>query len=51
MASQDDAQDARWYPVDALPQLAFDHKLVVRESFKHVAEKPQAAAVGARGAA
>jgi hypothetical protein len=42
MQAADDAADARWYDVRALPKLAFDHKLVVRECFKH-ASKMQAA--------
>lgn len=43
---QDDARDAKWFPVGELPALAFDHKLVVRESLKCLADK--AAAQGAR---
>lgn len=37
MQAADDAADARWYPVTELPPLAFDHKEVVREGFKHLA--------------
>lgn len=33
----DDAADARWYPVDALPSLAFDHQLIVRDAFRKLA--------------
>ena len=35
----DDAKDARWFDVGGLPKLAFDHKLVVREAFKVLANK------------
>jgi hypothetical protein len=45
-AAQDDAKDAQWFDVAALPQLAFDHKLVVRASLRHLAKQPQAASVG-----
>ena len=43
---QDDAKDARWFDVSALPQLAFDHKLVVRSSLRHLAKQPAAQAIG-----
>lgn len=42
----DDAKEAQWFPVGDLPDLAFDHKMVVREAMRAVAAKPQAAAVG-----
>lgn len=32
----DDAADARWFPVDALPVLAFDHGVIVRHAFAHI---------------
>ncbi|KAG1657945.1 hypothetical protein FOA52_000976 [Chlamydomonas sp. UWO 241] len=38
----DDARDAQWFDVCALPALAFDHKLVVRESFRALAGKADA---------
>ncbi|KXZ56934.1 hypothetical protein GPECTOR_1g842 [Gonium pectorale] len=41
----DDAKDARWFDVSSLPQLAFDHKLVVRSSLRHLAKQPAAAAL------
>ncbi|KAI7845785.1 hypothetical protein COHA_000699 [Chlorella ohadii] len=33
----DDAQAAQWYDVQQLPKLAFDHKLIVRTAFRHLA--------------
>lgn len=33
----DDAQAAQWFPIPRLPRLAFDHKLVVRTAFRHLA--------------
>ena len=32
----DDAADARWFPLDALPALAFDHAGIVRRAFEHI---------------
>lgn len=29
----DDAANARWFPITALPQLAFDHELILKEFF------------------
>ncbi|CAD7703388.1 unnamed protein product [Ostreobium quekettii] len=34
----DDAADAQWFDVGALPMLAFDHKLIVRDSFNRLAQ-------------
>lgn len=41
--AQDDAADARFYPVGELPPLAFDHTLVVRRALRRLAELPEAA--------
>lgn len=46
-AAQDDAKEACWFDVAALPPLAFDHKLVVRTCLRRLAELPAAAAEGA----
>jgi hypothetical protein len=43
---QDDAKDAQWFDVDSLPELAFDHKLVVRRSLRHLAAQPEAKQTG-----
>lgn len=32
-------QAAQWYPIGQLPTLAFDHKLIVRTSFRHLARE------------
>ena len=29
----DDAAQAEWFPIDKLPELAFDHKLILRDFF------------------
>ncbi|KAG2487894.1 hypothetical protein HYH03_013476 [Edaphochlamys debaryana] len=47
----DDAKDARWFDISALPALAFDHKLVVRSSLRHLAKQPAAASVAGLAAA
>jgi len=43
---QDDAQDARWFALNDLPPLAFDHKLVIRTTLLKLAEKPQVSSDG-----
>ncbi|KAL4448962.1 hypothetical protein ABPG77_007679 [Micractinium sp. CCAP 211/92] len=37
----DDAQAAQWFPIPSLPRLAFDHKLVVRTAFRHLAAQAE----------
>lgn len=32
----DDAADVHWYPLDALPELAFDHKVILEETISRV---------------
>lgn len=35
----DDAAKARWFPVDEVPQLAFDHDMILREALHRLREK------------
>lgn len=35
----DDAADAGWYPIDDLPELAFDHKLIMKKTYEHLAKE------------
>ena len=35
----DDAQDAQWFGMDDVPQLAFDHDMILREALKALREK------------
>ena len=37
-AAADDAADARWFPLDHLPQLAFDHDEIVRAAVERLQE-------------
>ena len=32
----DDASDARWYPIDEVPQLAFDHDFILRKAMQQL---------------
>ena len=34
----DDARTARWFPIQAVPQLAFDHELILRTALKRLKE-------------
>jgi 8-oxo-dGTP diphosphatase len=35
VAGSDDARNADWFPVDALPPLAFDHDRIIPEALEH----------------
>lgn len=35
----DDAADARWFPVNEVPQLAFDHDLILRDALTRLRER------------
>lgn len=35
----DDAADARWFPIDEVPQLAFDHDAILRDAISHLRER------------
>ena len=37
----DDAANIRWFPVDALPELAFDHNKVIKKALLKIGEKPE----------
>lgn len=42
LQAADDAAEAQWFPMSTIPDLAFDHKLVVRECLKKAATLPEA---------
>lgn len=35
----DDAADARWFPIDEVPQLAFDHDAILRDAISRLRER------------
>lgn len=35
----DDAEEARWFPVDSVPQLAFDHDVILRDALARLRER------------
>lgn len=41
----DDAKAAGWFDIASLPPLAFDHQVIVRTAFRHLAKGQEAAAV------
>ena len=36
MRGGDDASDARFFPLDDLPEMAFDHEKIVRDAVEHI---------------
>ena len=36
VTGQDDAAKAQWFPIDALPPLAFDHEDIMRDAFDYI---------------
>lgn len=35
----DDAKEAKWFPVDLIPQLAFDHAMILKDALKRLRER------------
>ncbi|MBO5803967.1 MAG: NUDIX hydrolase [Bacteroidales bacterium] len=42
----DDAADAQWFPIDEVPQLAFDHDRILRVALKTLKERIHFAPIG-----
>lgn len=40
-AGGDDASDARWFPLSALPAMAFDHKVIVRDALRKLVKEEE----------
>jgi 8-oxo-dGTP diphosphatase len=38
VTGQDDAAKAQWFPIDALPPLAFDHEDIMRDAIRMYGE-------------
>jgi 8-oxo-dGTP diphosphatase len=36
----DDAKDAKWFPIDDLPELAFDHKKIMQDFVEEILDNP-----------
>lgn len=36
----DDASEARWFPIKDLPELAFDHGLIIKDAINHIKLHP-----------
>jgi len=43
LQAADDAANAQWFDIGAVPQMAFDHKLIVRECLERIVKLPEAA--------
>ena len=37
--ADDDAKDAKWFPIDSLPELAFDHKEIISVALSELSHK------------
>ncbi len=36
----DDAKDAKWFPIDDLPELAFDHEKIMQDFIEEILDNP-----------